>query len=362
MKILIVGYGLAGIYATEALKTHDLEIITDDITGEYRASGGKAGVWGGILYHYSRALYYSRLDACTRELGNSNLKQIKGRLNANILENNGVLFKNRESWFRHKVDELSSRVTLRYGRLIEITSSTLTFDSHVKQITDYDKVFILVDQMNLINILQRSKILDDKVYIGDHYSREENAGIIYDTHFLRAGNLQIVREPKLGKLGNIEYYHTIPLRYNERMENLIKFVISRDFKSAFRLVFLSLHQKWVWWILFSLIASVKLRNLVPKGDLVTKLDRDVRPGDELLSVERGNLCVAPKLAGSVSISHEYGLDDSNLKKLIDYNIKQPNIYFNPSLYIKSLGPANLTLPLFQILEEQIRDVTNERNY
>ncbi|WP_340300693.1 hypothetical protein [Roseobacter sp. HKCCD5988] len=356
MKVLIVGFGLAGIYAASALQDHELEIISADIGLDGQIGFGRVEQWGGVLYHFADVYCYSRKMFQFCNIGSRNINIIGSRLNVNIAQNKGVLFKGREAWFKKSAFSLMSRAKFSYGVLKYVNSEKLIFSDYSIKINNYDKIFILIDHINLLKILQESKILDDEVFFGDHFSKVVYLKDTYDTHFLHAGKLQIKRQPFLGIRGNLEYYHSIPMIYNPRFEEFINLIIARNVIGALILAISSLHQKWVWWALISAIFVIKLRNLVQKSDVVTKHDRDIRPRDRLLKIKSGQIYSASALDDYQSISHEYGIDDMNHEKLLAFCSRVPNLSFNPSVFLRSLGPANVTLPILQLLEDELRDV------
>ena len=356
MKRLIVGFGLAGIYAAHALKKHQLEIISNDVDDASRVGCGKVDQWGGILYHYSNVEFYSSGISLVRKLGSRNIANISSTLKTEILENKGILFKARSRWFRNKVIDLKTSAKFRHGTLKEIKNDVLLFEGFTIKIKDYDQIFILIDQISIMKILQKSAIFEQRVYFGDHYSKVIQSKKSYDTHFIKGGKVQIQRRVVQGETNNAEYLHTIPLNYSDQLEKLIKAFIDRNLFVIIKILLKSIHRKWLWLMVLSVVKPVKLSSLVDKQSLVTKLDRDICPSDGLLSMVRGKICASQSLANFVSISHQYGLDEQNLSKLIKFNEENPSITFNSCLYLKNLGPANLTLPMLQILEDDIKNV------
>ena len=93
MKILIVGFGIAGIYASFSLKNKNLDIISSDVNlskEKYDIGCGKANQWGGILYHFSKALFFSFESGKIEELELEDLQGVSGlkalRVEINYLE------------------------------------------------------------------------------------------------------------------------------------------------------------------------------------------------------------------------------------------------------------------------------------
>lgn len=356
MKILIVGFGVVGIYAANALKVHQLDIISSDIqpfgNNDLRRYG-RVDEWGGILYNYSGINYYSKSEDKVNHLGDKNLNKIQRRLNIKTITNKGVLFKARSRWFKRAAYEIEKVASIRNGVLIKISDETLIFDKYTVQITAYDKVLILLDHLSMLKVLQRSAIIGKEAFYGNHLSKEVSVGNSYDTHYIKRGQLTINREVSFFNNKIEGYVHTIPTSYAPSLENLIVSMINRKPLRFFVTALNSICEKWFWFGLISLFVPVRLSAFVDRHSLISKRDLDVKPSHKLLTLRNGEVEISKDLNEYVPIAHEYGIDSNNLKKLLMYQRRHPNIDFNPSIYINNLGPANITLPLFQIIEEQI---------
>ena len=357
MKVLIIGFGIAGIYTAFSLKKHNLDIVSADIhfSAQKRNIGfGKVEQWGGILYHFSKALFYSLKSDTVEELKFKNISSINEKLKITVLENKGILFKARSRWFKNIVRNLKKTTSYRNGILTELSESQLIFDKFVLKISDYDKVFILLDHMSMLKVLQNSAIIGCKAYYGNHYSTIVETTKVYDTHYIRGNKLKIERTMVSGEKNLQEYRHTIPTTYDAKMEKFISCVISKDIIGLVKTLLTSMHQKWFWLTLISFTKYIKLSSFVDKKLLITKLDRDIKPSDMLLSICNEQIQVCSSLEKFEDISHEYGLDNENLTKLVKFLKQNKKIALSPSLFLQELGPANLTFPMLQVLEEEIK--------
>jgi hypothetical protein len=357
MKILIVGFGISGIYAASSLKSKNLDIISSDVNlskKKYNIGCGKVNQWGGILYHFSKVLFFSFETGKVEELESRNISSINKKLKILILRNKGILFKARSRWFNEVVQNLKKTAKFDNAKLISLNNNELIFDKFTIKTSKYDKIFILLDHISMLKVLQKSAIIDLKVYLGNHYSTVIKSRKIYDTHYIKGNNLKIERQLVSGENNLKEYRHTIPTGYGSKMEEFIRCVINKDIFGVIKTLLISMHQKWFWITLISFTKYIKLSSLVGKDSLVTKLDRDIKPSDKLLSISNGKLQECGSLEKYEGISHEYGLDKKNLMKVVNFLKQNEKIVLSPSLFLQELGPANLTLPLLQVLEEDIK--------